>query len=1135
MTYEVSGANSQLAIGNNGISGNVIVQNNGALTVKSGGIVYGYALAGGGLQASDDLRIAGPYGGAGSVVVEAGGQLDAALIGDDSTLTVGSAAPGAAQASVGWIKTSGATTINDSIVSTSLAEDFSNRNPGANPQSMYNGALQVSGNKTTVTDSTISADSATLLAHGVVVQADNVTPGANPSFIELDMKDTKVSGNIDGMFVQDDAGPNDVPILVNVTGTTQAQSSFTANAGAAVDVRRNAAAGAAWNINIDNSTLTGGAGVTATSSQAGPTNMTFTRTAITANTTAPGNTRARGVGVYTAGNVNVTLDNGTTVSGNTTPVTGVTNQADGLAVDSLSGVTLAPTIVIKGGSSIIGGVNGAAIHVLDRSNASPAAANITISGGSTLQAGSGNTRIIQVDTGGRANVSTDTVNLTGDVSASGANAQLQLDAGAGSIITGTFSADTAAALTLTATNATLNGNVNADGAGTTAAIGVLSSGVLNGNVTATNGTTLAVSGDGAGGMVNGAINASGASPTTINLSNTAQVTGPITIDGSTATINLASGAQALGGLALKNGATGTQVVVDGAGSLLSNGGNTAISVDGTGTTANIYLQNGGRLDAAAGNPLVNVTNAALANVTLDNTTQAGDLTQDATSKLNVTLQNNATLTGNLATSALAVNSGSTWRVGNQISQSVGDLSMNGGTIDFNSGTGPFKIVTASSLNGSGNLNMGVDFKPGASNDQLNIDGQANGSFGINANAQDQGVEDPRNNIPMVFTQGGNAQFAILADGGKVDAGIYTYTLQKAGDDWVLVRSGTQPVPPPDPTNPAAPIPTPTPTSTPTGEPTPTPAPAPLPAPEDLSPAAKTALSMSAALPYAFYGELGTLRQRQGDLRMNKTDSGLWARSYSTFNQIAKSAAPPFQLNQYGGSLGADKRFLLSSGDLYVGGFGSYSYNTLDIDGGSTGRINSYGGGAYATWMLSNGWYLDSVLKANNFDNELRVVGSSGSNARGKYSTPGFGGSIELGKHIDIGNNGFIEPYMQWAGFVAKSASETLDNNFRAHYGTAKSVQGQIGMLVGNNFEFKNGVIVQPYIKGAVIREFINNNRVTLNGTEFTQDMSGNRMLVGLGVATQLKPNLQIHLDTDYSTGGPINNSTNINFGVRYAF
>ena len=77
--------------------------------------------------------------------------------------------------------------------------------------------------------------------------------------------------------------------------------------------------------------------------------------------------------------------------------------------------------------------------------------------------------------------------------------------------------------------------------------------------------------------------------------------------------------------------------------------------------------------------------------------------------------------------------------------------------------------------------------------------------------------------------------------------------------------------------------------------------------------------------------------------------------------------------------------------------------------------------------------------------------------------------------------------------------------------------------------------MQPYIKGAFIREFINNNSVTLNGTRIIDDLSGNRMLVGAGVATQVRQNLQVHLDVDYTTGGPVNNSVNLNLGVRYAF
>jgi outer membrane autotransporter protein len=357
----------------------------------------------------------------------------------------------------------------------------------------------------------------------------------------------------------------------------------------------------------------------------------------------------------------------------------------------------------------------------------------------------------------------------------------------------------------------------------------------------------------------------------------------------------------------------------------------------------------------------------------------------------------------------------------------------------------------------------------------------------------------------------------------VDAGIYTYHLEQSGNQWVLVRNGDAPPPPntpPDGGNPTG-----------GGNPPSDPG---TPPPDTLSPAAKTALSMASAIPDIFYNEIGTLRLRQGDLRANRAGDGLWARSFTSLDKYDTTAAPAFDMDQYGLVVGADKRLLLKSGDLYVGAMGTYSYSDVKIGGGSSGRVNSYSLGAYATWLMENGWYLNGILKANTFDNDLRVIGSDGRGSRGHYNMPGFGATVELGKHIKLANDGFMEPYTQISGFTANSSHDNLDNGFDIHNGNTKSLRGEIGLLGGQNFEIKNGFI-QPYMKGAFIHEFVDGNRTVLNNTSFNEDMSGTRMLAGVGVAAQVKKNLQFHLDADYTTGGVLNQAVNVTLGMRYVW
>jgi outer membrane autotransporter protein len=742
------------------------------------------------------------------------------------------------------------------------------------------------------------------------------------------------------------------------------------------------------------------------------------------------------------------------------------------------------TVYVENGSSV-SGTTGAAIHMLHNGTLPAARSTVVVKSGSTLSAGNGN--IVQVDQGGMGRVVTDSVALAGNVLASGSGSDLQLDA-LNSSIAGNINVNDGAVARAVFIGSSLAGNVAASGAASQATIGLGEKATLTGNAAATGGATVSVYGDHSSSLLRGAV----------------------TADNANATVQLTNGAHVTDGMRLTNGANGT-VLVDGNGSTLARTDGAAVDL-GAGSKATISVVNGGAL-AGANGVLVNATGASNATVTLANTTLNGDMTRDASSTLDVALVNGAVLTGNLAASTLAVGSGSTWNMGNQAQQSVGALTLDNGRVNFASSQGAFKTLSTGSLQGNGTIHMGVDFDAGAGNDFLAVAGAVHGAPLLDPVEEDQGVKDPRNHVKLASTGGGDPLALV---GEKIDAGVYTYRLEKEGDNWVLVRNGS-PDPNPNPDDPHHQDPD------------------PQPGPNDISPAAQTALSVASAAPWIWYGELGTLRLREGDLRANRAGSGVWVRTYSSFSRLDQTAAPNYGLNQYGLTAGADKRLVGGAGDWYVGGFSAYSYSTIGINGGSSGKVDSYSLGGYATWMGTDGWYADGVLKANEFDNDIRVVGSDGRRTRGGYRTPALGASLEVGKHVALPNQGFVEPYLQVAGVMTRSSADKLDSGFNIQTGVTKSLQSELGMLTGTTFEYGNHRTIQPYIRAALGHEFVSNNRVVLNGREFTNGTSGTLMKVGLGVAAQLRDNLQVHLDADYATGGPLEHATHYTLGMRYAF
>ncbi len=62
----------------------------------------------------------------------------------------------------------------------------------------------------------------------------------------------------------------------------------------------------------------------------------------------------------------------------------------------------------------------------------------------------------------------------------------------------------------------------------------------------------------------------------------------------------------------------------------------------------------------------------------------------------------------------------------------------------------------------------------------------------------------------------------------------------------------------------------------------------------------------------------------------------------------------------------------------------HSKSDLDLNAGTSGSVDSYYLGTYATWLdPQTGYYFDGVLKANRFRNEAKVGLSDGGPGQGR--------------------------------------------------------------------------------------------------------------------------------------------------------
>ncbi|MFJ2981632.1 MULTISPECIES: autotransporter outer membrane beta-barrel domain-containing protein [unclassified Pseudomonas] len=758
------------------------------------------------------------------------------------------------------------------------------------------------------------------------------------------------------------------------------------------------------------------------------------------------------------------------------------NRAAGLFSNSAE--SAAPRLVLD--HSNLTSQAGSAI-VVSNLGTLPMAAEIIIGNGSTLTAA--NQTLVEVGLPGerpgavaQASITIDASTLTGNIqAATGAIADLTMVQGAS--LTGTL--DNLRSLSMNAS--TVNGTLN-EPMGSTATAKLAAGSVFTGNLNNLGSLSVDAS------QVSGDVVSTPGSATVVTLNNGSALTGSVnnvaslSLDQSQMTGEVISTPGSATVVTLHNTSSLTGSVNDIASLSLdqSRMDGDVTSTPGSGTV--VTLNNASAL-------IGSVNNAA--SLSLDQSQMAGDVNSTPGSGPVVTLNNASTLTGSV-NDAASTHIGATSTFAMTNSSNVGALTLEGGTVDLRAGQGPFRTLTATSLSGGGTFVLGTDLA-GHLSDQVNIEGQAEGNHGllVQNTGVDPVAEDHAQQV--VHTEGGGAQFALRNANGLVDVGTFSYRLEQRDTDWYLVQNqdGTQP-----------PI---------------------------ISPSARTAIAVFSAAPTVWYGEMSTLRSRMGELRGGRSQGGAWARTYGNKYQVSATHQVDYQQAQQGVSFGVDTPLPAQDGQWLIGVMGGYSESELNMRLGSNGRVNSYYLGVYSTWLSDNGYYLDAVLKANRFANKADVRMNDGEKATGDYDNYGIGGSVEAGRHIQLEDGWFIEPYAQVAALWVQGERYGLDNGMQASSNTANSLLGKVGTHVGRTFPLAAGGFVQPYVKVAAVHEFARNNKVKINETTFHDDLSGGRGEVGAGVAVQMTDALQVHADFDYSNGKNIEQPWGANVGIRYSW
>ncbi|WCR55173.1 MAG: hypothetical protein PG977_000566 [Bartonella clarridgeiae] len=302
-----------------------------------------------------------------------------------------------------------------------------------------------------------------------------------------------------------------------------------------------------------------------------------------------------------------------------------------------------------------------------------------------------------------------------------------------------------------------------------------------------------------------------------------------------------------------------------------------------------------------------------------------------------------------------------------------------------------------------------------------------------------------------------------------------------------------------------------------------------------TPSTDAVLSLAVVPELVFNNELQSLRAARGFLEKNKKNTALWTYGIKSKERISTDHTH-FNLDQTGIMVGIDWLSHVVNGQFYIGGFGSYDQSDISHARRGVSHVNTCSIGAYATYLGDRGWYLDSVLKYNHYQNNLQAVSTNGLNIKGDYNQKAIGASFETGRHIKLAQDSWTQPYAQLIWLQVKGKEIKLSNEMIGDIGPYTSLRSEIGLSIGHEFNLGTSNWLMTYTKAAWLREYIDNNHTTINKRhKFNTDLSGNAGKFGIGLNSLVSENLNFYAEAHYLKGKKTKRSLQGILGLRYSF
>ncbi|MDR3629964.1 MAG: autotransporter outer membrane beta-barrel domain-containing protein [Desulfocapsaceae bacterium] len=500
-------------------------------------------------------------------------------------------------------------------------------------------------------------------------------------------------------------------------------------------------------------------------------------------------------------------------------------------------------------------------------------------------------------------------------------------------------------------------------------------------------------------------------------------------------------------------------------------------------------------------------------LTLDGSAGAARLVGDIVGQSGSTfkLVGGATLTGQIDPADVVITGpASTW---NDTGASVIDslTLVSGGNYRFTAPVGgSYKTLTINGkLEGKGNIMMNTDL--GAQQGDRIVVHETAGqhSIAITNRGGDPGGPGQSLKLIEVGAPGlSNGTFALPS--GQVDVGAYRYDLLRgeqltdaggSGDagDWYLANLNARPS---QLTN-------------------------------DMLAAANTAK-------YATFASLNNLHKRLGELRLDQ-DGGagndLWMRAYEKRYTLHLDGSVDQKVDGF--EAGYDHQFRFDGGRFYIGALAGGGQSRIDSNRDGSGSIDNNQIGAYATWILDNGIYVDLIGRHFWFKHDYRLQPLGGTLPEtGSSNNTAWSLDVETGKRFDFKDGWYLEPQAELNWLHSSRAGFTTSLGNRITLDSGRTVNGRLGLAGGKVLKSDSGRLTQVYGRLDWTKDLNSDGRVAINGNSFDAVKDDGAWIAAIGVQTAggEQNRLQFYTEVEAGLGSPaVKQDWGVNVGLRWAF